>query len=38
LKGYDIWKKITEETKGGERFKDHPLSKKEFREVKENEV
>lgn len=34
LKGYEIFKKISEETKGGERFKDHPLAQIEFEEKK----
>jgi hypothetical protein len=34
LKGYEIFLKIWEETKGGEYFKNHPLSKVEFEEKK----
>ena len=33
MKGYEIFRRILDETKGGERFADHPLSKVEF-EVK----
>jgi hypothetical protein len=38
LKGYEIFRKIWEETKGGEKFKNHPLAKAEFEEVKHKEV
>lgn len=34
MKGYEIFRRILEETKGGERFKDHPLAKIEFEEKK----
>jgi hypothetical protein len=32
LKGYEIFKKIWAETKGGTKFEDHPLAQIEFEE------
>jgi hypothetical protein len=38
MKGYEIFKKIWEETKDGKKFKDHPLANIEFEESKHKEV
>lgn len=35
MKGYEIFKRISDETKGGERFKDHPLANVEFETVRQ---
>ena len=37
LRGYEIFRRIWEETKGGQKFSEHPLAKTEFEEVKKKE-